>query len=78
MGKKKPDIHVQADSRGDGWRVTRRGQDRAIAKTETQAEAIDRGKKTAQRDKAELNVHGRDGRVRDKWSYGRDPRDISG
>ena len=77
-GKRKPDIHVQPSSDGDGWRVTRRGQDRAIAKADTQAEAIDRGKKVAQRDKTELNVHGRDGRVRDKWSYGKDPRDIPG
>jgi len=56
----------------------RRGQVRAIARTGTQAEAIDRAKPVAKRDRTELSVHGRDGRVRGKWSYGNDPRDTPG
>lgn len=74
---KKPDIHVQPT--GDGqWVVRRRGQDRAIARAGTQAEAVARAKPVAQRDRTELSIHGRDGRVRDKRSYGYDPRSVKG
>jgi len=77
MAKRKPDVHVQPTGDGD-WKVTRRGQDRAIARTGTQAQAIDRARGVARRDKTELSVHGRNGQVRDKWSYGPDPRDTKG
>ena len=74
---KKPDIHVQPTGDGD-WKVTRRGQDRAIARKSTQAEGIARGRQIASRDKTELSIHDRKGQVRDKRSYGNDPRKIKG
>ena len=77
MGKRKADIHVQPTGDGD-WAVRRRGQDRAVARTSTQADAIERGRQTARKDSAELSVHGRDGQVRAKWSYGNDPRSTKG
>ena len=76
MGTKK-NIHVQPTGDGD-WAVRRRGQDRAVARASTQAEAIERGRQTARKDRTELSVHGRDGQVRAKWSYGNDPRSIKG
>ena len=77
MAGRKPDIHVQPTGDGE-WAVRRRGQDRAVARASTQAEAIEHGRRTARRDRTELSVHGRDGQVRAKWSYGNDPRDIPG
>ena len=77
MAKKNPDIHVQPTDDGK-WAVRRRGQDRAVAKTDTQAQAIDRGKAVAERDRTEMSIHGRDGQVRAKRSYGNDPRNIKG
>ena len=75
MGSSNKDIHVQPTGEGD-WAVRRRGQDRAVARASTQAEAIERGRQTARKDRTELSVHGRDGQVRAKWSYGNDPRRI--
>lgn len=77
MANAKKDIHVVPDG-PNKWRVERVGQDRAIAVTETQAEAAKVGRETARKDKVEFNLHGRDGRVREKDSYGNDPRRTKG
>lgn len=59
-----------------GWQVTRPGADRAIARTDTQAEGIDRARALLGNDGGgELVIHGRDGRIRDSdtiWP-GNDP-----
>lgn len=73
----KGDIHVTPDGEGN-WKVTREGQKRAVRKTGTQGEADQIGRRTAHRDGVEYNLHGRDGRVREKDSYGRDPRRTKG
>lgn len=72
----KKDVHVVPD--GKSWRVEREGQKRAIAVSDTQAEAAKIGRATARKDQVEFNLHGRDGRVRAKDSYGNDPRRIKG
>lgn len=72
----KQDIHVVPSE--DGWKVVRQGQDRAIARTKTQKEAEQRGRQVAKNDKVEFNLHGKDGRVRQKDSYGNDPRRTKG
>lgn len=56
-----------------GWAVGREGNDRASAVYTTQAEAIDEGRRVAQREKTELFVQGRDGQIRERNSYGHDP-----
>lgn len=73
----KGDIHVTPDGEG-AWKVTREGQDRAIRKTDTQAEGDKIGRRTAKSDKVEYNLHGRNGQVREKDSYGNDPRRSKG
>lgn len=74
----KGDIHVTPDDKGKGWKVVREGQDRVIARTDTQAQAAERGRQAARNSKVEFNLHGKDGRVREKDSYGKDPRSIKG
>ncbi len=67
----KKSVHVVP--RPNGWAVERSGNDRATKVTETQKEAIAAGKELAQRDKTELVIHGENGRIREKNSYGNDP-----
>ena len=74
MGKKQ--IHVVP--RGEGWAVAREGAKRASKVTETQKEAIGAGKKMAERDRTELVIHGENGRIREKSSYGNDPNPPKG
>lgn len=40
---------------------------------DNQAEAIEWGKQVAQNQKTELYIHGKDGKIREKNSYGKDP-----
>lgn len=55
------------------WRVIGEGNSRATKKFATQKEAIDYGRKVAINQQAELVIHGVNGRIRDKDSYGNDP-----
>ncbi|GAB7005240.1 DUF2188 domain-containing protein [Nocardioides sp. AN3] len=72
MANKNPDVHVTP--RDDGrWTVTRSGASRASSIHDTQAEAIGAGRSTARREETELLIHGRDGQIRDRDSYGNDP-----
>jgi uncharacterized protein DUF2188 len=70
------DIHVVPD--GEKWKVRREGQDRAVSVHDTQAQAERAGRSTARQDHVEFNLHGRDGQVRVKDSYGNDPRRTKG
>ena len=65
-------IHVVPDP-DKGWNVEREGASRVSRHCDTQGEAIDVGRNIAQRDKTELSIHGKDGRIRQKDSYGNDP-----
>ena len=67
----KRDIHVVPHE--DGWATRREGANRVGAHFDTQAEAIEKGREQAQRERAELVTHRRDGTIRDSDSYGNDP-----
>lgn len=67
MGK---NVHVV--KRGDNWSVVTVGSQKAVKITNTQKEAVDRGKSLAQNQKSELVIHGANGRIREKNSYGID------
>ena len=49
------------------------GNEKATATTTTQKQAIDIAKEIAKNQKSEVVIHGRDGKIRDKDSYGNDP-----
>ncbi len=57
----------------DGWAVRGANTQRATGVFGTQAEAIDAGRRIAVNQRSELLVHGRDGRIRSKDSFGADP-----
>ncbi|GJG96735.1 DUF2188 domain-containing protein [Cupriavidus pauculus] len=44
----------------------------------TQEEAITAGTEIARRDKVEILIHGRDGQIRERNSFGHDPRNVKG
>ena len=57
----------------DGWGVKGEGNGRLTKTFDTQAEAIDYGKGGAQNQGSELLIHGRNGQIRARNSYGNDP-----
>lgn len=57
----------------EGWAVRGAGNSRATSVHETQAEAIERGREIAQNQSSELLIHGRNGQIRERDSYGNDP-----
>ncbi len=68
----KKTLHVVKSPEG-GWAVKRGGASRATKIYNTQRVAIDRGRKIAKSENAEFYIHSRDGRIREKDSYGKDP-----
>jgi hypothetical protein len=68
---KVPHIHVVA--RNEGWVVRKEGATRASSVHSTQRDAVDAARKIARHENGELVIHGRDGRIRDRDSYGNDP-----
>ena len=56
-----------------GWQVKGAGNKRATVRTQTQGEAADIARKLAHNQKAECIIHGRNGQIREKNSYGNDP-----
>lgn len=67
----KKDIHVVPHK--DGWATRKEGAGRAGAVTETQKQAIEQARDQARREKVEVVIHRKDGRIRDSDSYGNDP-----
>jgi uncharacterized protein YdaT len=66
----KPGQHVVPN--GSKWSVRRAGASKASGTFDTQREAIDRARDVARNQKTELFIHGRDGRIRERDSYGND------
>jgi len=65
-------IHVVPHGDG-GWATRREGADRVGSTHGTQGSAIEAGRDRARREHTELFIHGRDGRIRDRDSFGNDP-----
>ena len=62
----------------EGWAVRSSGSQRATKVFDTQKEAIAAGRRIAMNQGSELLVHGRNGRIREKSTYGRDPHPPKG
>lgn len=59
--------------KGDQWQVKGAGNEKATKIFDTQKEAIKYAKDIAINQKSEVVIHGSDGRIREKNSYGNDP-----
>ncbi len=57
----------------DQWAVRGENNKRATSLFDTQKEAIGAAKQIAVNNSSELFIHRRDGRIRDRDSYGNDP-----
>lgn len=68
MGKNQ---HVVRHPKG-GWQVKGAGNEKATVRTRTQKESIEIARKIAINQKSELAIHGMNGRIRTKNSYGND------
>ena len=65
-------MHVVPSAQG--WRVEIAANGRARSTHRTQAEARAAAREIARKNKKELFVHGRDGQIRERNTYGKDPR----
>ena len=57
----------------NGWAVKSAGASKAGSVHSTQAEAIKTARQSAILNKSEMFVHGRNGRIRERNTYGNDP-----
>lgn len=64
-------VHVVP--RGKDWAVRKEKSQRVSKVTSTQKEAIQVAKEIAKNSKTELLIHGKNGQIREKNSYGNDP-----
>ncbi len=58
---------------GDKWQVKGAGNSRATAIYDTQKEAIAHAKQIATNQQSELLIHNKQGRIRERNTYGKDP-----
>jgi len=70
MATKKGQHVVPSDG---GWSVRKAGSSRATRNFNTQKDAIAAATEIARNQGAELYIHGSDGRIRERNSYGNDP-----
>jgi len=68
MGKNQHVVPV-----GDQWGVRGEGNSRLTSIHGTQRDAIADARDIARNQQSELLIHGRDGQIRDRDSYGNDP-----
>lgn len=68
MGKNQ---HVT--KKGDLWQVKGAGNEKATGLFSTQKEAISKAREIAINQESEVIIHGVDGKIRNKNSYGNDP-----
>ncbi|MGX2042272.1 DUF2188 domain-containing protein (plasmid) [Methylocaldum sp. MU1018] len=57
---------------GDEWAVRGENNSRVTSVHPTQAEAIERAREIARNQESELLIHGRNGQIRQRDSYGND------
>ena len=69
--------HVVPNGNG-GWAVRKAGSSRASGTFKTQGDAIAKARTLAKKQATELYIHGRDGKIRARDSYGNDPHPPKG
>jgi len=66
-------INQHVVKRSGGWAVVGEGNSRDTSIHPTQQEAIERAREIAVNQQSEVLIHGEDGKIRDRNSYGNDP-----
>lgn len=75
MGK---NVHVVHHKDGNNWQVKYANEPEPLMMFDTQEEAIQNGREIAIQQHSELLIHAKDGSIREKNSYGHDPRNVRG
>jgi hypothetical protein len=65
-------------SHGERWAVKAEGDSQPLAVYKTQSEAWEKAKSIARKERTEALLHGRDGVIRSRNTYGHDPRRVKG
>jgi hypothetical protein len=73
MGK---NVHVVPD--GNSWAVKTEKSEKSYRVTDTQKQAIEIAREVAKNQQSELIIHRPNGEIRQKDSFGNDPRNIKG
>jgi Uncharacterized protein conserved in bacteria (DUF2188) len=60
-------------SHGEGWAVRAEGASQPFAVFKTQSEAWEKAKSIARKERSEALLHGRNGLIRTRNTYGHDP-----
>ncbi len=63
---------VPSNEKG-GWAVKKAGSTRTSKSFDRKEDAVKYGRELSRREKTELYIHKRDGRIQDRNSYGKDP-----
>lgn len=69
---------VSVSKHEKGWQAKVAGNERAYRVYATQIEAKEQGINLAKKLNAEFTLHGKDGKIREKNSYGTDSRKVRG
>jgi len=64
--------------RENGWAVRGAGNTRDTSHHATQAEAFDAAREIAKNQESEVFIHGKDGQIRERNTYGNDPHPPKG
>ncbi|MDZ8238461.1 MAG: DUF2188 domain-containing protein [Nostoc sp. ChiQUE01a] len=70
------DQHIVPHS--EGWAVKSEGASKTTKVFDTQQKAIDKGREIAINQQSELLIHNQKGQIRERNSYGNDPRSSKG
>ncbi len=65
--------HVVPSKKRGGWAVKKSGSAIASKSFDRKEDAVKYGRELSRREKTELYIHKRDGRIQDRNSYGKDP-----
>ena len=76
MGAMGKNQHVV--SHGEGWAVKAEGASEPLATFKTQSEAWEKAKSIARKERSEALLHGRNGAIRTRNTYGYDPSRTKG
>ncbi len=76
MGK--PNIHTTYNGEAKNWRNISEGSTRPVAIYPTKQEATAAGREIAMSRRVEQLIHNKNGQIKDRNSYGHDPRNVRG
>lgn len=68
----KKNVHVVKTKDDESWSVKTAGSQKSYRNVSTQKEAIEIGKTVAKNNQSELLIHGTNGKIREKNTYGLD------